>query len=413
MNLLFFAIFLFFWSGSVWAESPILQVIQLIRSGGLAPTASSAPCLSESQSPAPQHLSCNALAQVYARESTMRDQFHKVKNHVPQDERIRLQVELDGQNFLTQQFAAACVANRFSQCYKNLAPTISKSTLDKMFAAFIKDPHLRYSTGGGACHLRATALAYTLAEAGYAASTVRIEHSPTLIAMDRDRENKLTGRYYDYMGYHTLIQVMVSDGKTIVPYLLDPQFMTQPMPRDEYFLRTTGQVCVEKGKPEALSYLNCNYHLLPQNEPASSPLIPPHILDPKNSYTACGWEKDPLYENFAQMGQKPLDPVAGLEAMNLETPADIKGLAVTEGTSKTLILRAYKNYSVTLIDKLKQAKHSLETNEKYLSAKRVFMYSLEELPIQIAHDKAVIAQLERDLLNLDAKIKEVEGNLRK
>lgn len=393
------------------ASDPIREVLQLVNAGGLAPSNQGVSCQLEGQSL--QRIAedpCEELSKKYLIESSLRDKFFATSEG---EEKNQLGLEMRAQEKLVEIAASACLRQRFSRCYLGLKQEISKDKLKKMFQSFTGDYRFRYATGGGACHLRAEALAYTLAKSGYAAKVVRIEHAPTLIAMDRALDNKLTGRYYDYHGYHTLIQIMVNDNGHQVPYLLDPQFMTEPMPRDEYFLKTTGQVCKSLDETEDKSFLNCYYKLLPQNEPTERANAHA-ILDPKNQYSACGWNEDPLHDAFAGRSQKPLPKVRGLELANSgpedDTSSDVERMTVSERTHKILISRAYAGYRSRLLKRLKDT----EAEMKNLELTSMFWgEEKKEIPERIKQSKRTKAQLEQDLLHLHEKIQEVEANLKK
>ena len=284
--------------------------------------------------------------------------------------------------------------------------------LEKIFSMAIQDPHFRYSSGGGgACHLRAEALAYHLTEMGYSVNIIKIDRAPTLIAMERDRQNKLNGGYYDYAGNHTLVQIMVKDGAGEIPYLLDPQFMTSAMPRETYFKKTMGQNCVPANSPKASSYLNCSYDIFPANE-LTDRINSYAILDKTNKFTACGWEADPMSETFSKMANAKAPLYSGLKILN-EEKDETDGLPYNEDTYKNLILRKFKNYPTKLSKQAASLRDEVAILEPKLNSNDFGIWnSKEELLAQINQDRKAIEQIEHDLANIGEKIKEVENNLK-
>lgn len=77
----------------------------------------------------------------------------------------------------------SCFQKRFEKCYPNLKKNIEHEQVKNLFNEWKKDPRFRYPSGAGMCHYRAETLSYHLAELGYETTTIRIEHSPTLIVL--------------------------------------------------------------------------------------------------------------------------------------------------------------------------------------------------------------------------------------
>lgn len=296
------------------------------------------------------------------------------------------------QEEVVQKVAEDCLSRRFLSCYANLKQSVQKTDLDTMFVGFKTDFRLRYESGGlGACHLRAEALAYMLAEAGYAAKTIRIEHAPTLIAMDRSKDDALIGTYDDYQGYHNVIEIMVNEKGTISPYILDPQYMTRPMKKNEYFLRTVGQNCHAIKAVGPNSFLDCYYRYKPQNAPTNI-LNAKAIIDAKDPFTICGWEEDPLNEDFAKKASRPRSAIKGLVLTNssaTDLPLELKNQAVTEETYKLLIIHAYQNYASQLKKIAAELPSDLSPEEKSRRKR----------------------QIEKDLSNLHTKFRQIKKNL--
>lgn len=304
-----------------------------------------------------------------------------------------------------------CYSARFSRCYYDAKKTVSLPELQKMFTEFTKDKDFRYSTGYGACHFRAEALAFTLAEKGFAANTIRIHRAPTLIAMDRTRSGELTGGYYDYHGWHTLIQIMVKDGELEVPYLLDPQFMNEPLPRDEYFLRTMGQICNETDSDQGKSFLNCYFSVLPQNFPSDEGYHRPAdaAVDRAES---CGWTKDPLHKGLANLKNGFQKSGKNLQILNdTETPARFANRTVNEGSARELILHAYENYEVRLKDRLQEMESRIARSEANLNIDSPFLGTREERQAQLEAQRKERNQLFLDIPNVSKKLAEVRKNM--
>jgi hypothetical protein len=304
--------------------------------------------------PVAKPIPCPELEKVDQAERAVRDRFFATSNRAI---KAQLRSETDLLEKRSAKLAAKCRARRFASCSAQLNPTITKDTLDRMFAKFKRDPRLRYASGGGgACALRAEALSFILAEAGYAAQSVRIEHSPTLIAMDRDANDRLVGTYDDYNGFHSVVQILVEEGGKSVPYILDTQYMRRALPRDEYFVRTMGQPCRSLDEGPMGSYLNCYFRLHPQNW--SEEKVDAHaILDPGNRFTMCGWGPTPLHEDFAQMAAHTPTQAASLVKTNGWSPADqapewLARKPVNEETSKALIIDAFERYTAGIQEKL-------------------------------------------------------------
>lgn len=239
-----------------------------------------------------------------------------------------------------------CFQKRFEKCYPALRSNIKLGQIKNLFNEWKKDPRFRYPAGAGMCHYRAEALSYHLAELGYKTTTIRIEHSPTLIAMDRDVNDNLNGNYDDYRGYHTLVQIMVNDNGKQKPYLLDPQYMTEPMARDKYFIKTMGQVCEKTDDLKDMT--SCSFKEQPQNKiPDGHDLFNPN--EDQSSALNCGWSGEEVKTRISIWPQPINKPDKLIVKTNGgEAPAIFKGKEVSENTSKQLILYNFENYATEL-----------------------------------------------------------------
>lgn len=254
----------------------------------------------------------------------------------------------------------ACLDEKFNSCYPNLKPSIQLSKIKQMFQSFKADPRFRYPAGGGGmCAHRAESLALLLAEEGYSATSIRITHSPTLIAMDRDVSGALNGNFDDYKGYHSLIQVLVDVNGKKVPYLLDPQYMEEPMTVDEYFIKTTGQVCNKTSATATIpDYTQCYYFEQKQNTTTEQNISAKINL--KDPYIACGWASGKNILEWHDLGKGPSGKKDNLlNQTNGQIPEKFKTQVATERSSKELILNAYENYENKLKQDLKQRQYSL------------------------------------------------------
>ncbi|MDD4976647.1 MAG: hypothetical protein PHY93_19985 [Bacteriovorax sp.] len=271
------------------------------------------------------------------------------------NESIRINFAKEGYKYQQKldQLTKACLKKRFDHCYPNLTKTIELDKLRSFFESWKKDPRFRYPSGAGMCAYRAQSLSYHLAELGFKTTSIRIEHSPTLIAMDRDSNDKLNGNYDDYRGYHTLVQIMVNRNGKAVPYLLDPQYMTEPLIREDYFIKTTGQNCKkldEQNEKVPVDLTSCYYKEEAQNKPAEkselTSLFNPSLL--QDQLINCGWTSAKL-QTRVSIWPGPINKNdTKIVCTNGEVPKAFEGKDVSETSSKELILSAYENYAVEL-----------------------------------------------------------------
>ncbi len=277
-----------------------------------------------------------------------------------------------------------CSNNKFKACYPKLSESVPLEPLNKLFKELTKDYRLRYNSGGGACHTRADALAFILAEKGIEAKILRIHNAPTLIAIDRDVDNNLTNRYYDYGGNHTLIQIMVKNKKgETEPYLLDPQFMAKPLKRKEYFLKTIGQNC---NRVESVSsntdLLSCSYSLMPQNSSTKNAY---DLLD-QSKFSLCGWAKDQDGEGLAKLRKNTIEEAS--ENMILMNPNHTISLIKTNKNDSELtpklIINSYVNYEKELRRSIRDLDYQIfkDYKEKEVRVKE-YQDALDKLPAKI------------------------------
>lgn len=259
---------------------------------------------------------------------------------------------------------ATCFQKRFEKCYPALKNNIDLGQIKTLFNEWKKDPRFRYPAGVGMCSYRAEALSYHLAELGFKTTTIRIEHSPTLIAMDRDANDLLNGNYDDYHGAHTLVQIMVSINGEQVPYLLDPQYMTEPMPRSKYFIKTMGQVCEET--ESLMDLTSCNFKEEPQNNmPDGHDLFNPSKMN--DSALNCGWSGGDVKTRIS-IWPKPIIKTDGkiVKTNGGGTPDLFKDKIISEKTSKELIIKAYEDYAISMKSELDNINLSLTTQREIL-----------------------------------------------
>ena len=303
----------------------------------------------------------------------------------------------------------ACFQKRFERCYPALKSVIEIEQIKNLFNEWKKDPRFRYPSGRGMCHYRAESLSYRLAELGYKTTTIRIEHSPTLVAMDRDVNDKLNGNYDDYQGYHTLVQIMVNENGKQKPYLLDPQYMTEPMPRDKYFIKTMGQICEKTD--DLIDMTSCNFIEKPQNTiPDDHNLFNPNEI--QSSALNCGWSGEKVKTRISIWPQ-PINKEDKLiiKTNGGEAPETFKGKEVSEDTSKQLIIYAYENYK----NKLKQSLESINEGLKSIStpsktgSNNQFAEEMEEVRQSLIKQRKSIMH---SLKKIDEKINIVKNNLK-
>lgn len=252
---------------------------------------------------------------------------------------------------------ATCFQKRFEKCYPALKSNIDLGQIKTLFNEWKKDPRFRYPAGAGMCAYRAEALSYHLAELGFKTTTIRIGHSPTLIAMDRDANDLLNGNYDDYHGAHTVVQIMVNVNDEQIPYLLDPQYMTEPMPRNMYFIKTMGQVCEETENEMDLT--NCYFkQKLPNSMPDGHDLFNPSKMN--DSAVNCGWSSGDVKTRIS-IWPKPIIKTDGkiVKTNGGDTPEFFKDKIVSEKTSKELIIKAYEDYALSLKSELDKINSSL------------------------------------------------------
>lgn len=290
--------------------------------------------------------------------------------YVKKDRGLRNSLEAQFREIYSQ-----CLDERFKSCYPNLKTTISLNDLDSLFQSMKVDPRFRYPIGGfGMCHYRAENLSYFLAEAGYKTKTIRITHSPTLIAMDRNSDGSLNGNYDDYHGYHTLVQIDVMVKGKAVPYLLDPQYMEKALPQEEYFKTTMGQNCqkLNSENDEFLDLTQCYFFEQKQNEAPESDLF--GLFNDRNAeedkpFLNCGWADGSQAQSVDLIKQMKASSKNDkiIHCTNGVTPEKFKDLKVTNKTYKELIEESYSSYENKLkqelefaIGQVRMTKHTLD-----------------------------------------------------
>lgn len=261
--------------------------------------------------------------------------------------------------------------------------------------------------------MRANSLAYELAQLGHKASLIRIGSAPTLIAMEKGSEGKLNGNYYDYGGYHSLIQIIVEENGEDVPYLLDPQFMDKPIKREQYFIQTMGQNCLEEedvSQRKVRSSLNCYYSTFEQNQMSGSTPHANQVLE--NPLYACGWYFDIefLKRSLSKSNESPTNKTTlVIESLNSEVPSSLKGSTVGHNTSKQLILEAYQSHRDHILEKIRQAESQLSMAEAQLENTSPFYDADPEY--EISFNTQLLEQLRKDLEDLEEKKREIRENL--
>ena len=303
----------------------------------------------------------------------------------------------------------SCFQKRFEKCYPNLKKYIELEQVKNLFNEWKKDPRFRYPSGAGMCHYRAETLSYHLAELGYKTTTIRIEHSPTLIAMGLDSNDNLNGNYDDYQGFHTLVQIMVNENGKQTPFLLDPQYMTKPMPRDEYFIKTMGQVCEKVNS--SLDLTNCYYKEKPQNTMTDDhDFFNP--LKKNDKALLCGWSGAKV-ESRISIWPEPIDK-SNKKIVNtngMRTPEIFMEKEVSGDTSKQLIIHSYENYTESLKYELNNINSSHETFEEMLSDKELPEVMLKDLKeIRVRQEKRKVS-IVLSLKKIEDKIRIVKKNL--
>lgn len=324
---------------------------------------------------------------IYTKRAESSEITDKVNNEL--HELYSQRAELDRK---LEAFTVQCSNNRFKACYPKLEESVPLNDLNELFKQFTEDYRLRYNTGGGACHTRADALAFILAEKGFEAQILRIHNAPTLIAIDRDIDGKPTNRYYDYGGNHTLIQIMVKNLKgEVEPYLIDPQFMAKPLKRKDYFLKTIGQNCNKvESNTSNTDLLSCSYSLMPQNSSEKNP----YDLLGDSDFSVCGWAKDQDGEGLAKLSQKKIEETS--KNMILMNSNHTKSLIEIDKDdpelTKKLIIASYVNYKDYLNKSLDKLDNIIFQNENEKNAQK--------------------QKIEDALSQLPEKIKEIESNLK-
>jgi hypothetical protein len=284
-----------------------------------------------------------------------------------------------------------------------------------MFKKLKIDPKFRYPSGYALCGSRAENLGYYLAEAGFAAKTIHIGHAPTLIAMDRQLDGSYNGNYDDYKGNHLLIQIDVEVNGKLEPYLLDPQYMESPMPREEYFLRTMGQNCQKQKDYQTLQkdLTNCYFSEHDQNIPSGGFGLLSYMenvnSEENGPYLACGWlngKRSAVYR-LNDNSNESLKKDKIITCSNCTEK--FVGKNVSSTTYKELIIDAYDSYDNKLKELLEIYDFQIqsfspksETNpfgspEKDLEVlkfyKEALVYSLKEIESKKAQVRKNLSEL--------------------
>lgn len=329
----------------------------------------------------------------------------------------------------------ACIDDRFNQCFPDLSPTIDTRTVSSLFTELIADPNARQFTGGGACYVRAAYAAQFLASRGISARKVFIQDAPTLIAFDLGDNNQPNGNFYDYGGYHAVVEVNVLEANgEVVPYILDTQFMQQPIPRNEYFRRTIGQECLQTTSPRdsltARSALNCYFQTEAQNvyahelenshdiESLQRSIIDPPPLDSRRGRSLqCGWTQLVDSVPFSDADTIPpslLNEDKQLRIMNRENlPPGFNSQSYKPGVERDLILQAYREQLRPSIEEnISMMLRNVEYSQRQLERNRYLFEEDRQEDLQVSEIGPQMIEIWRqDLEAIDQKIIQVESTL--
>jgi hypothetical protein len=233
--------------------------------------------------------------------------------------------------------------------------------------------------------------------------------------MDRDANGKLNGNYDDYQGSHTLVQIMVNQNGKLSPFLLDPQYMDEPVTLEEYFIKTTGQICKKSSaqknqSPQDLT--SCYYKEEPQNVTTESVELYSLFNTAKSrtteeEFTRCGWSSSRVKTgiNIAPKWGQIHKNDSKIVCTNSDTPQIFKGKDVSLSTSKELILNFYENYSISLKNQLEHTNEQIKLTSEFPSNPD----SKEILEGNIKFRESLIYSMK----HIENKIKEVKKNLSK
>jgi hypothetical protein len=317
-----------------------------------------------------------------------------------------------------RQAAIKCQNGRFRTCFKNNRKYFDLDKLNRLFQTWIKDYRFRHFDGAFRSSERTNSLAFELAQIGYSAKKIRIHHAPVLIVFDYDKQNKLTGEYYNYQGNHSLLQVMVKIGDKLIPYFLDTQFMHKPIMKKKYFLKTIGQDCIEKlsfSAKSSFSSLNCYFTVRDQNysEIKEDPVAVDVLT---NVGQSCGWHFDVKKSNLNRKKLAKLNNMSKsliLKSMTNDTiPFELKGKIIGPEVQKILIIKSYTNYQFrlkelidTLSDQIFMIEESIKSGGHFSSVDKIndqntiLLYRLK------------IKQTNKDIAGIAEKILEIKSNL--
>lgn len=319
-----------------------------------------------------------------------------------------------------QSLARDCQDMRFGMCYPNLKPSMQRDQLETYFSSWINDIRFRYPRGIASdyCEKRAEHLAHELATLGYRANIIHINAAPVMIALERTQQGELTGHYWNFNRFHAVVQILVPQNGSLVPYILDPQFMNEPMERSEYFRRTIGQDCSEIesyqnsihdlynhrydiGDIQIRSSIDCYFGKLPQNI-SHSPINVRAALEEETMF--CGWHTDPrendrLAQDIEQSGD-------GSSLVGFKINEDL----ISESLYRDLIVRHYGELHTRIQDLISISEEIIEM-KSVRDPSLIFEWEQEEFNFTLAYHEQRLLQLRQDLDALPQKIKEIRGNL--
>jgi hypothetical protein len=141
---------------------------------------------------------------------------------------------------------------------KTAKQTIPKNVLNSLYAQWIKNPLYRMKQPGGRCYQRAYLLAKELSQSGFAPKILEIG-APVVLGLELGEDGLPNGKYNPY-DEHFVVAIDVESEGGVQRMILDPQFMNEARPVEDYLRQVTDLSCSETRSSEGASLVALQTH---------------------------------------------------------------------------------------------------------------------------------------------------------
>jgi hypothetical protein len=300
------------------------------------------------------------------------------ENEIVSKDRKTKKIEIDQK---TLNAYNSCQQALYKSCYPNLQ-NIEKQKLDTLFDKWKQNPNYRMYDPAVHCLHRASELSSEVSQLGYK-SEILIIRSPVLLATIQDNNNKPRaivdyGKMHPDMidtSFHAVVEVSVklADGK-VEKRILDPQFADEPMTRESYIKRLTGQ---DLSKASSNNLFSVYIEELPANTNPYNWMLSKGKMQDKDFFNdPCGWHQQTKVRKELQEFLSPTSPDLQLgayqpirgktdsELLLEENKIDIQKF--TEADHYKIMRNQYKNLKNQIEERISRNKEELRLAQKRL-----------------------------------------------